>query len=1143
MSWLSRLTPRGPGSRTGRNGAPSCPVTADPETCLMVFENHWRQVSWVLEQRDPPGSGAGDDLTAVRNHTDQMMCLLAEERPGGGAGAGDAAAMGPILELAVTENILDRLLQWHLRRGLDPDSQGALLKLFEMLIGRSQQPLLRHKPVLQPLLRLLAACADPQLGCPPPLESSLVLLLNQVCACVARQPAVLELLLRAGPAPSPAPGPQGPAPIPQGPTNLLIFSLLVPFIHRDGAIGQQARDALLLVMATSADNQAMARYIAENSYFCPVLATGLSALYSSLPRKIEVRGDDWHALRREDWVGVSSLVLFMNSLEFCNAVVQVSHPLVRGQLLDYVHNGFLVPVMGPALHKSSVEEMIASTAYLDLFLRSVTETALLKTFLRFILLHRHDNDTILNTLLTRISSNSRLCMVSLSLFRTLLALNCEDLMLQLVLRYLIPCTHVMLSQRRAVKETDIYGKSADRFLSLIPECCRLDTAPSSDREDDPAFWDKVPGSPTAESPVHPKPSTPSRLVLFIRQQSSGGGVSPPSGSETTPASPRGGPSPLSLDSPVHAAPEAGELETGYLAYLRDARRGIELCSWGCRDWSAPYDGEDPSPGSVPPPAPPPPPVAAETLGANGEAGADSGQQRAAVVAAARSEWGSSDRDSGEWDITISKNCISLTPRTKKRSLQREAPLLKHAPQPRPCPLPPSSQLPHPAAGPQGPQAALYNGAGQGGPCADVQEAESEVKKVKRDSGGDPPPGEAGLNGGVVGRPPGGPPTSGAKQQGWAVQGGQGQPATPLPNASEAPEPAPKPNSAPNARVGPAEPPAPSLGLESVESLIEELLERAPAGPLAGDPGVQGISIEAFHQELRELEDRVRERRGAEDAAARDPPVPTPGPGPDPTPADDRPPSPPDSDLSAAEPKAESSAPGVLSPAHPLTQPASQPYTGPFVAVLFAKLECMLQNSLYVNILLTGILAQLACYPQPLLRSFLLNTNMVFQPSVKSLIQVLGSVKNRIEAFAATQEDFPAMLRKARRYLTARGKLDWGDSPVGVPNLRRSDSLVKSRKPSLGDLLLRHTQSPTRARQAAQLALAHVRDGSQSLHSALFRGEAGGGASGVEKQAEALRVKNAVYSAVVFSEFLKELAALAQEHAVAMPFPRSQGAEE
>lgn len=96
----------------------------------------------------------------------------------------------------------------------------------------------------------------------------------------------------------------------------------------------------------------------QNSLLClksvslslQVLATGLSALYSSLPRKIDVQGDDWHALRQEDWMGVSSLRLFMNSLEFCNAVVQVAHPLVRTQLLDYLHNGFLVPVMGTALH-------------------------------------------------------------------------------------------------------------------------------------------------------------------------------------------------------------------------------------------------------------------------------------------------------------------------------------------------------------------------------------------------------------------------------------------------------------------------------------------------------------------------------------------------------------------------------------------------------------------------------------------------------------------------------------------------------------------------------------------------------------------------------------------------------------------------
>ncbi|XP_031661821.1 FTS and Hook-interacting protein homolog [Oncorhynchus kisutch] len=1159
MSWLSRLTPRGPGGRSSRNVAPSSPCTADPETCLMVFENHWRQVSWVLEQQDP--SSSSDDLTAVRNHTDQMLCLLAEERPGecegppGAVTSGNVPPIGPILDLVVSENVLERVVQWHLRRGLDPDSQGALLKLFEMLIGQSQQPLLQHKAVLQPLLGLLGACAEPQLGCPPSLENSLVLLLNQICVSMARAPAVLELLFRSAPAQ-------------HGPTNLLIFTLLVPFIHRDGAIGQQARDALLLVMATSASNQGVARYIAENSYFCPVLATGLSALYSSLPRKIEVRGDDWHALRREDWMGVSSLVLFMNSLEFCNAVIQVAHPLVRRQLVDYVHNGFLVPVMGPALHKSSVDEMIASTTYLDLFLRSVTETSLLKAFLRFILMHRHDNDTILDTLLTRISSNSRLCMVSLSLFRTLLSLNCEDLMLQLVLRYLLPCTHVMLSQRRAIRDTDLYGKSADKFLSLIPDCCRLNTAPSAEREEEPALWGKVLNSPSSESPVHHKPSTPSRLALFMRQQSTGGGPCTPSPTETVPSSPGSGPNtPLSPDSPMHPVPEGLDWESGYLEYLRDARRGVELCSWACRNWSAPYDGEDPSPNAAA--LPPPPPTSNPSLAMFPEhfsfqqGGSTSpGQQRAAVVAAARSEWSSTERDSGEWDVTIGENsCISLTPRTKKRSLQREDVHL-----PKPLHLPPDSAsladpstVPHLRSAPtKGAQQAIINGTllgGQGDRCRDSQDGGMEVKKVKREFGEQrhPAGGDSSQNGEVSACPA--PAQSCGSLQGFysegngsgAAESSRGLPPhkpshTQTPSASLLPE--PRTNSSNDRLTLRAAASSPGSGppeamlfnqSEAVERLISELLDGAGPGEGGqqgpGDSNGQGISIEAFTQELRELEDRVRERskgvgllRQLEETTR------------DPHSGEPPPPSPLDADLMGS-----GVVPGVVGVFRPLGQASTQPYTGPFMVVLFAKLENMLQNSLYVNILLTGILGQLACYPQPLLRSFLLNTNMVFQPSVKSLIQVLGSVKSRIETFAASHEDFPAMLKKAQRYLAARGKVDWADSPMGMPTLRRSDSLVKSRKPSLGDLILRHTNSPTRARHAAQLALAHVRDGGQSLHSALFRG--GSGASGLEKQAEALRVKNAVYCAVIFSEFLKELAALAQEHAVSMPFLQRHDTEE
>ncbi|KAI5211782.1 Fts And Hook-Interacting Protein [Manis pentadactyla] len=948
MNWLSRLASRGPGHRVPQGASLQTPVMADPETCLMVFKNHWSQVVRILERQGPRAApGGADDLSAVCNHTYQMLTLLAEDR----AVPSAPTAPGPLLEFALHEDLLTRLLAWQLQwddfgDGVE-ERRAEQLKLFEMLVSEARQPLLRHGPVREALLTLLDACGRP-VPSSPALDEGLVLLLSQLCVCLAREPSLLELFLQPPPEPGAAP-------------RLLLFSRLVPFVHREGTLGQQARDALLLLMALSAGSPTVGRYIADHSYFCPVLATGLSALYSSLPRKIEVPGDDWHCLRREDWLGVPALALFMSSLEFCNAVIQVAHPLVQKQLVDYIHNGFLVPVMGPALHKTSVEEMIASTAYLELFLRSISEPALLRTFLRFLLLHRHDTHTILDTLVARIGSNSRLCMVSLSLFRTLLNLSCEDVLLQLVLRYLVPCNHVMLSQKPAVRDVDLYGRAADKFLSLIPRCCRHH-APSPPRPEH-ASWARGPGSPSVDSSsvvTVPRPSTPSRLALFLRQQSLGGSESPTPaprspGLAASPAS-----SPGRRPSPVE---EPGELEDNYLEYLREARRGVDRCVRACRTWSAPYDGERP----LPEPSP-------------------------------------------------------VGSRTKKRSLLTEE---------------------------------------------------------DRDDVGDGEEEELG---------------------GGGLSGGAGE--------------------------GPGH--LPPLQLNGVPGLWPEGAKKVRRVPQGGAGELlEGVSegmagLEGFGQELRELEVALS-NGGASSEPPLEPPLPL-------------------EEEEASESftcPPEPPGPFLSSPLRTLNQLPSQPFTGPFMAVLFAKLENMLQNSVYVNFLLTGLVAQLACHPQPLLRSFLLNTNMVFQPSVKSLLQVLGSVKNKIESFAASQEDFPALLSKAKKYLIARSKLDWAEGPAAGPASRRSDPLVKSRRPSLGELLLRHAHSPTRARQVAQLVLQPGRD---STGLGLGGGSPGastpvlpprGGAA--EHQGEALRVKNAVYCAVIFPEFLKELAAISQAHAVTSPF--------
>lgn len=164
-----------------------------------------------------------------------------------------------------------------------------------------------------------------------------------------------------------------------------------------------------------------------------------------------------------------------------------------------------------------------------------------------------------------------------------------------------------------------------------------------------------------------------------------------------------------------------------------------------------------------------------------------------------------------------------------------------------------------------------------------------------------------------------------------------------------------------------------------------------------------------------------------------------------------------------------------------------PFTGPFISVLLSKTENMLENELHVNLLLTGIIAQLACYPQPLLRSFLLNTNMVFQPSVRSLYQVLASVKNSIEHVASTRENFASFLTHSHEHLLTR---------VGTPSSQKEPADKES-----------EYKTPSSAQNPQQLL------------------------NSFSKTVMPSGVKSAINAAVIFTEFLKELAAIAQEHSI------------
>ncbi|XP_047927676.2 FHF complex subunit HOOK-interacting protein 1A [Anser cygnoides] len=973
----------------------------DPETCMIVFRTHWAQVLKILEKHDPLkntqakyGAISPDEASTVQNYVEHMLFLLIEEQ------AKDAS-MGPILEFVVSENIMEKLFLWSLRREFTDETKIEQLKMYEMLVTQSHQPLLHHKPILKPLMMLLSSCSG---TATPTVETELVVLLNQLCSIIAKDPSILELFFHTSED--------------QGAANFLIFSLLIPFIHREGTVGQQARDALLFIMSLSAENNVVANHIAENTYFCPVLATGLSGLYSSLPTKLEEKGEEWHCLLKDDWLLSPALVQFMNSLEFCNAVIQVAHPLIRNQLVNYIYNGFLVPVMAPALHKVTVEEVMATTAYLDLFLRSVSEPALLKIFLRFILLHRHENVHILDTLTSRINTPFRLCVVSLALFRTLIGLHCEDVMLQLVLRYLIPCNHMMLSQRWAVKERDCYSVSAAKLLALTPVCCSTGiTLTLESQGKDYILWTKA-----------------------AQTKDSGRGTS-----EST------------------CIVECGRtVDISYLQYLGEAQEAILQCLKDCKVWSALYDGVNPDPDTF-----------IQTLAEENDTDVEHPmfrlQQRTPSMCSSSqtTPFGEKMQLELEWDDSYD---TGISPGSDVSSPHLYDDLGSTEMQP---PIEPPKHIQEMKKN------AIMLVKGSYIEESDFQDDVMVYRLCAQKDAQDDNSKEKTLN-----------VAKDHQVESQAVVNG------PLENSqleTDLDE-----HSKRNSNL--------TQGIMK-EHINQKMAETDPQpdlelklSPQEADHNLSVRLLSTDGEDFIAQYDKIIKELDPNNASLEEEKLDTP---------DHVSPAEEEEDFenfSADTPSAES----VSSPLGPKEDPSpkraarsqSAPFTGPFISVVLSKLENMLENSLHVNLLLIGIITQLASYPQPLLRSFLLNTNMVFQPSVRSLYQVLASVKNKIEHFASIEKDFPGLLLEAQQYLLFR--VDMSDTA--------EDLLTKGN--------VQHGSSTGKGTNLSEASPAVLQP---------FLGHKG--KKGLAHPGLPAHVRNAVLAAALFPEFLKELAALAQEHSV------------
>lgn len=1110
MSWIRRKLSQVTNNNASSSNVVSPTASQSPTTIRYdVFKSHWSQVSDIIctEQGNYVKTNetllknlkpvTQDDADAVRNLLEQMIYLLVEEQTSG-------LQLGPILEYLVTNKLMNKLFDWFERSGnLQKQIAMNQIKVYEVLISQAQHSLLHHRQLVTPMLKLLSSCSDMN---SEEVDSHVVLLLNLLCVWISRDPTLLEVFFGSSDD--------------QGATNFLIFSLLISFIHREGSIGQQARDALLLCITMSSENERIANYIIKTD-FCPVLATGLSGLYSSLPRQIDVRAEEWHYLRKQDWSQVPALVNFMNSFEFCNSVIEVARGVVSENLLNYIYNGFLVSVFGPALHKPSASEVIVTTAYLNLFLQSVTAPELMQCFLKFLLCHRHDNSLIINTLIQRIGSNSRLAAVSLSLFRTLLDLDCEDLMLHLVFRYLIPCQHILASQHRSICDVDMYSASAHRFINLTPSCYSLQddkTSLSIKSTESASVANKIVNGVAAS-----ETGTKERSNSQVSAGSNNSNHSDQSEAITSPTT-------MAEFGPDHDSQMT--LHTSYMDYLESANAAITSCRESCENWSEPYDGKNPPTDAV-----------TEVKGLTGNISAGILHDSALSLLTIddkddRKMHAESDPSPMRYQKLQGPNgspalhALNAT----YQALNATAQVLN---------IKKLSSLPMHGDNTQEFKQ-IYS-------LSEKPEQEVDVfedKQKDQDSG-------VPINGAVE--------DSDLKEEENNCQ-------TVINTEQIAMNSKDRPNVANKSEdivktvdvLSIDEKTDSAFGddeqkdyendnkiTSSVDEFFRGLMESVPKNARDRIEGkvsspteetAKGFSVEDESFAVDRLDSTTSDEADVENRHAS---INSEDSSYEKSLEDHEEDWEDDSmsiNSSFYEPDLEyTPAEFSVPPLVPRLKMHAMPYTGPFLSTLFGKLDQMPSNSLYENLLLTGIISRLSVYPQPLIRSFLLNTYVVFHPAVRSLYQVLTGVKNRIESYAANVDDFAALLCRAEKYLLARGSESnqpvednlVQDTPMPVPR-------VKTRNTALGEVFLRRKKRKPQTPKSSKLDTLVEKRGRalQLTQKAGFEGQSMFYAvsntrmfSASDKQNNDTRTKNVVFSCVILHEFLKELAAISQEHAV------------
>ncbi|ORX90651.1 hypothetical protein K493DRAFT_409768 [Basidiobolus meristosporus CBS 931.73] len=328
----------------------------------------------------------------------------------------DEGTTGACMEYALKNNIIDSLVQLS-EADVPPGIRGETIRAVSNMINLLDDKFLIHHAVHAPTLKLLHSCMSERTQYELYSEE-IVELMRNLCYKIHGYPELLHIFfhdkewLKTPQKTTPTSQkttnklyslskiehrPDSPSKLsePKAEYEFVLFSYLLMFIHKEGKTGDYTRHSVLYIIELATG--ALRDFILKNSDFCTIVAAGLGAFYSQLPRKLRVTstidgkprdnglGQNGVAAVEEDLEDAEptsspefkfQLELFLKYLNFTQEILdRCPSSGICNTLLSNVKTLFLENILYPSLLECSDTDgsAVAVITYIDVLIRSITQ--------------------------------------------------------------------------------------------------------------------------------------------------------------------------------------------------------------------------------------------------------------------------------------------------------------------------------------------------------------------------------------------------------------------------------------------------------------------------------------------------------------------------------------------------------------------------------------------------------------------------------------------------------------------------------------------------------------------------------------------------------------------------------------------------